>query len=376
MKILFTGDLFTGGQLVEENLYKDYLINIIPFNQADIRVCNLEQATSDSHFFEKKSTVFAPLNTLEFLLKNKIEVIALANNHIQDKGEGGLNDCLEELHRLNIKFTGAGRDLQQSSSPVYLANNLYLLSYCQYDSKYLRNLKIASKNNFGVHLLTFENIVKDLEMLPNNSKAILHFHWGKENVWFPPYKNIVLAKKILELDQVHSIVGMHAHRYQGCIKHNNKYAFFSLGNFLFPNFFIGPRTQMVYPIALAKYKITKEYHPVFSLTKKKWKYFNRVGMILTLNDEAYDIDFVKQQKDNPMVEIIDGFEKSFHVLWFVVMNRIYKYKSLYYLISFFSNSIDFTLKAFRILAFYLLKERKFFEIISLQKKKATTFGNC
>lgn len=367
MKIIFTGDLFTGGQLVESDQYKDYKIGINSFSLAYLRICNLEQATSDSEYFEQKSTVHAPLKSLQFLINNNINIVTLSNNHIHDKGEKGLNDCISELDSLGIKYTGAGRNIEEASRPVKLAENLYLLAYCDYNNTYLKKIKIATEVDYGVNKLSYDNILNDLKKIPETARAILHFHWGRENVWFPPLESIEIAKKLLEIDKVHSIIGMHSHRFQGRIKHNNKYAFFSLGNFLFPNFFIEPRTQMVYPKNPINYKTTKEYHPVFSLTKKKWKYFNRVSIIVSLEDDKFNLSFVKQNSKKPYVMDLTGFEEKIHRTWLSIMSYIYTKKMILSIFAFVFNNADKVLKYSRILMFYIVKERKIFSIFFLKR---------
>ena len=44
----------------------------------------------------------------------------LANNHVLDWGRAGLLDTLTTLERLQIKPTGAGRDLDEASTPAVL----------------------------------------------------------------------------------------------------------------------------------------------------------------------------------------------------------------------------------------------------------------
>jgi len=106
-----------------------------------------------------------------------------------------------------------------------------------------------------------------------------------KRTWFflPPYEDIQLAKKLLEDERVLLIVGMHPHRPpRGYIEHNGKRAYMCLGNFLFPNFYIKPPTQIYYPEKLPqKCDITRQYHSVFNPTYKKWKWINKVSIILS-----------------------------------------------------------------------------------------------
>jgi hypothetical protein len=361
MKIVFTGDLFTGGDLYNFN----HIINIDVFNTADIRVTNLEQAASNIEYVVNKSTVHSPLNSLDFLKQNKIDFVSLANNHIQDMGESGFLEMLDYLDKNNICYFGAGRNINEASRPILLENGIALLGYCDYKKPYLKKIQIANDKEYGVNPLSKKKIFLDLETI--DDKAILYFHWGKENVWFPPYENIQLAKDILEHPKVIAIIGMHSHRIQGKLKHNGKYAFFSLGNFLFPSFYLMPRTQLVYPVGdLLDVKTTKEYHPVFSLTKKKWKYSSRVSVILILENGSFNETFVKQKRNQPIVVELVGVEKQIIKSWYTLLSFFYKLPSpFYFVIEKLFNIFDKLIKFANILGFYILKERKYHSLMKL-----------
>jgi hypothetical protein len=371
MKILFTGDLFTGGQL--DKFDGQTRIGIKAFNQADIRIVNLEQATSDNTQVVHKSTVHAPLDSLKFLTENKVNIVSLANNHIQDKGQDGFVEGLDELEKRRIKFLGAGLSIKEAEQPIELTDDLVIIAYCDYNKPYLKKIEIAADNDYGVNPFSYEKVIKDVEKIPDGKQVILCLHWGKENVWFPPSGNIKTARKLLDHPKVHSIIGSHSHRMQGKINHNGKYAFFSLGNFLFPNFYLMPRTQMVYPATgLSNVKTTKEYHPVFSLTKKVWKYSNRVSIMLVLENNNFKEVFVKQNKSMPIVLELVGIERMLVKLWFSVLTYAYGLPSIVYvIIKKPFNIVSKLAKYFNIAVFYFVKERKIQSLINLMKKQFT-----
>lgn len=358
-KIAFTGDLFLGGDLI--NYKGESNINIKAFNDADLRICNLEQGSGDNTIDLKKSTVSAPLNSLKFLNKNKIEIVNLANNHIQDKGVEGFKQKIKYLNTNKIRKVGAGTNLNEASKAVYLGDNYYLISFCTFNKKYLKKVQIAGKNSYGVNPLTYQNVKESLNRLPNNSKAIIYFHWGRENVWLPPYTDIKLARRILENDRVYSIIGMHSHRIQGCLKYHGKKAYFSLGNFLFPNFFMIPRTQIFYPKTKPGfYHTTKEYHPVMTLTYKMWKTSNRKSLLLILdtNTGKFESLFVKQDKYKPVVHNMDRVEEMRTRNWFDFISYILKVPAIIYNpLEFISRMILSILRFYNIFLFYFLKEK-------------------
>ncbi|WP_175552575.1 CapA family protein [Tangfeifania diversioriginum] len=368
MKIAFTGDLFLGGDLLG---CKDYSsLEIQAFKQADIRVCNLEQGSGDNQEELNKSTVTAPLKSLSYLTENSINIVSLANNHIQDKGTDGFEQKIQFLQDNGIRFTGAGRNIHEASKAIELGDGYFVLSFCTFEKSYLKKVQLATSSEFGVNPLTFEQIKKSLDKLPQHAKAILMLHWGRENVWLPPVSDVSFAKKILKLEKVHSIIGMHSHRVQGAIKHQGKQAWFSLGNFLFPNFFVQPRTQMTYPEPIPdKYHTTKEYHPVFSLTYKMWKWSNRVSLLLMFDTSTGNFKrvFVKQQKYKPLVKELNRSTSFFLEIWFSILSAMLNFpRFLYIPFEFMWRKWLTFVRYFNILTFYIFKERKFFSVLKFR----------
>lgn len=357
MKIAFVGDLFTGGQLIENEYYKKE-IEIADFKSADFRICNLEQSISNNSVITNKSTILSPTQSLDFLSNNSISIVSLANNHIQDTGESGFLEGIEFLRRKRIRFVGAGKNIHDAEKPLSIDDSLALLAYCDYSKPYLKKVQLASETTYGVNPLSYDKVMADLSKIGNQQKAILLIHWGEENLWFPPYSNIKLAKCLLEHPQVHSIIGTHPHKIQGRIWHNGKPAYMSLGNFLFPNFYLAPRTQIVYPEACTKHKITKEYHPVFSLTLKKWRYTNRLSLVLSLENNNYHETIVKQHKELPSVRPLSVSEKKIASIYFSILSSfLILPKAIYIPIAGIINSISKARKLTYIIFFYILKEK-------------------
>lgn len=69
MKIIFTGDLFLGGDLLDNN--KETGISCGIFEKADYIISNLEQAVSNGDYEEDKCTLWSNTNALELLIANK-----------------------------------------------------------------------------------------------------------------------------------------------------------------------------------------------------------------------------------------------------------------------------------------------------------------
>lgn len=324
MKIIFSGDVFLGGDLNHKTF--ENLINVKEFHEADLRIVNFESPIGNSQdSLVDKSTLYVSDYAIEQLNNLNINVIGLANNHIQDLGNDGILNTIELLENKGFNIFGAGKNINDLKNPFWINDKYALFGYCDFEKKYLKDVQIAGLNNAGVAPLRIEKIFHDLNSLKKGQKAILFFHWGQEHVSLPHHKDVVIAKKILKDDRVLGIIGMHAHRVQGRINVNEKKAWMSLGNFLFPNFYVKPPVQICYPKNIPKNTpVIKQYHKVLSLTYKKWKRVNRVSILIQL--EIYDNKLVWkeipviQNDDCPKINKLKGLNLLFFHIKFKFFN--------------------------------------------------------
>ena len=333
MKIFFTGDLFLGGDLLGVSC--EDTISSKLYDQADFRVVNLEQAVSDSDYIEDKCTLYTGSQALQQLKQIKVNAVNLAHNHIQDKGLDGIVETVEQLNKEKIKNFGAGENINEASQPLELTENLVLLGYCEFGKPYLSQVEVADNNKAGVNPLRYEKILADLDNLQPNQQAVLYFHWGMEHVWLPPTNDIKLARKLLADERVATIIGMHCHRAQGVVSYKGKKAYMGLGNFLFPNFYIAPPTQISYPSEQEKQQVkftTRQYHSVYEPTYKKWRLVNRVSRVLLFDTKTQKLksEFVVQRDNSPKVEPVGVVLNGTYILWTTLLSTIYKLPSPVY----------------------------------------------
>jgi poly-gamma-glutamate synthesis protein (capsule biosynthesis protein) len=260
------------------------------------------------------------------LLTEKIDAVNLANNHIHDKGSEGISETITNLNKESIHHFGAGGNITEASIPYWLNDDIAVFGYCEFGRSYLKQIMVADKFSPGINPLRENKIICDLDSLPAGKKAILYFHWGREHVALPPYHDILLAKKLLRDERVLLIVGTHAHRIQGYIKYKNKYAYMSIGNMLFPNFFMTSPCQIV---ELSKkpqsYKVTRQYHRVYGLTYKKWYVRNRISILLKfdLTTKKISRKFIIQDDAKPVISEINDILSSFLNLFVHVLSFVY-----------------------------------------------------
>lgn len=86
----------------------------------DVRIANLETAVTTAHQpCEGKGIHYRmhPAN-VECLRAAKLDVCALANNHVLDWGPAGLEETLRTLQAAGIRAAGAGRDVERATRPA------------------------------------------------------------------------------------------------------------------------------------------------------------------------------------------------------------------------------------------------------------------
>ena len=99
-----------------------------------------------------------------------------------------------------------------------------------------------------------------------------------------------------------------------------------LGNFLFPNFHIKPPVQLVNSPTESPRWVTRSYHRVFALTYKRWRWVNRVSLVVELDTESLRTRqrLVVQADDEPIVTPLTGFTGVAFRLWLAVLSSVLK----------------------------------------------------
>ena len=198
----------------------------------DLVIANLEcPLTSETQGIKKSGpNLKAQPRSVELLKYLNVNVAALANNHILDYGEPGLNETINILADNSISWVGAELNLEKARKPFIQTINgirICLLNVCE------REFSAASADNAGANPFSIISVLQDIERYREDSDfMILLYHGGVESYSLPTpdiYKNFVfLAKRGLDV-----IVCNHQHVFSGHQKIGSCHVFFGLGNFIF-----------------------------------------------------------------------------------------------------------------------------------------------
>jgi len=250
--ILFVGDImFDRGveyQMEKNNIFYPFQ-KIEPFLRGvDIVFGNLEGPIVETpRNFSDNSLMFAfNQNVIEALSFGNFNLLSLANNHTLNMGKIGLKETREFLEKGNIFFAG---------DPIS----------CSEDFLFKEDEKIilfALNKTFASNCSNEEVIkkIKSIKLQYPYKFLIISVHWGTEYELENSIYQQELAHKIIDAG-ADLIIGHHPHVVQTIQSYKGKLIFYSLGNFIFDQYF-SKETQEELAVGL-------EIHP----NKKVYRFF-------------------------------------------------------------------------------------------------------
>lgn len=225
-RILFIGDMFFDRYIrkLATRHGDDHLFSCVDdlLKSADMVVGNLEGPITDNDSRSIGTVVGSPNNyvftfpttTAQLLARHNIRIVDLGNNHITNFGREGMLDTRKYLDAAGVgHFGGVGGD-----EPVYRRGGLSFVSYNQFggNSPELVATTIANEKTSGQTVIVFA-------------------HWGEEYVPSPGYLRGVA--ELFVQSGADAIFGAHPHVVIPAEWINGVPVYYSLGNFLFDQYF-------------------------------------------------------------------------------------------------------------------------------------------
>ena len=274
------------------------------------------------------------------------DFLTLANNHILDQGEKGLNSTLKTLKELNISFAGVGNTVAEAAEPfIFEIENKKIGIYCCAEHEFT----IVSKENSGANpfdpLESFDHIQSLKKQV---DYVIVLYHGGKEHYRYPSPNLQKTCRKIIEKGG-NLVICQHTH----CIGCEEKWKdgtiVYGQGNFLFDddesefwqtsllinikdNFKIGyiPILKDGFSVKLADNKSKNEILNKFYQRSEEIKQENFI-------DKKYEE--ISEQEFLRYISMIQG--KKYTSIVFRILNKLSKYKLKKYILKYFySNNLE------------------------------------
>ncbi len=211
--------------------------------QPDARIVNLETSVTRSNDYIDKGINYrvSPENAA-CLAAAAIDCCVLANNHVLDWGYSGLSETLATLHRLGIETAGAGRDLEEASSPARLdvpgKGRVLIFSFALPSSgvppgwaatdgsagvNFLRDLSSASIAKVGAWIARARQPADVI---------IVSIHWGPNWGYEVPYDQQRFARALIDDLGVSIVHGHSSHHPKAVEVYRNRLILYGCGDFI------------------------------------------------------------------------------------------------------------------------------------------------
>ncbi|MDO8557482.1 MAG: CapA family protein [Candidatus Jorgensenbacteria bacterium] len=228
--------------------------NIAPIIQvADVAFGNLESLIAaggedQGNYFSFRA---AP-QAAEGLSFAGFDILSLANNHNMDWGSGALLETINILSGRGIRTVGAGKDSEEANASIIINANGIKIGFLAYTLVYQPNPSagglatetcagtppacagIAQAETSKFSLASAEENVRHLRT--EADIVAISFHWGNEYETKSSEEQQVIAHAMIDAGG-DLIIGHHPHVVQEVEQYKNGWIAYSLGNFVFDQYF-------------------------------------------------------------------------------------------------------------------------------------------
>lgn len=202
------------------------------WSRADYRVCNFEAPVKSDAAPAPKSgpSLCQSEESPKYLEENGFNVILLANNHIMDYGETGLQKTLGSFKGAHL--IGAGK-ASAVYDPLIIEKDsikIGLLSLVQHEFGVVES---SNGGSAGTAWINHPSVPSKIRKAKNECDILILLpHAGFENIDAPLPEWRDNYKALIEMG-ADAIIASHPHVPQGWEEYNGKRIYYSLGNFCF-----------------------------------------------------------------------------------------------------------------------------------------------
>lgn len=227
--ILFVGDIMMGRNvelLMDRNGDSYPFAYIAPFlKSVDTVVGNLEGPVLSNHTRTPSQSVRFDFHTrmAKVLKDNNISIVSLANNHTFDFGKEGYDETVLHVKAAGIDVVGH----------PFAFGSTYVLHKQINDQKFVFVGFNITNPNFNYSKA--REFVRTLERAPDEFYVAM-IHGGEEYKLVSNKAQKTFYRGLID-DGVDLVIGHHPHVVQESEEYKNKMIFYSLGNFIFDQYF-------------------------------------------------------------------------------------------------------------------------------------------
>jgi poly-gamma-glutamate synthesis protein (capsule biosynthesis protein) len=236
IRFAFVGDICLAGgmqhALAQQGPDHPFINVRTIFPSADIVVGNLECCIIDREREPDTpdNVMRVPAPLASGLCRSGIDVVTLANNHTLDDGASGLQSTQQFLDGIGIRHFGAGRDLRDAESPLFVncrGHRVALLGACDVPRVF------ASESEAGVAPIDLERLIRRIDECKDRADVVVVcLHADLEFTKYPSPGRVRLSRNLVD-HGADLVVQHHPHVCQGLEKYGDGLIAYSIGNFIF-----------------------------------------------------------------------------------------------------------------------------------------------
>lgn len=318
--IYFVGDLMLDRGVeasVKKNFNNDFSLlfeNLEELKDVDILFGNLEGPISDqgSNVGSKYSFRMDPA-VIPVLKEAGFDIFSFANNHVGDWGINAFKDTIYRLKESSILTTGAGLNKSEVVNPTIIERNGVTFGFLGF-SDVGPNWLEAKENSPGILLASDP----DFESIINNASKkcdilIISFHWGEEYRKVHNQRQQSLAHHAID-SGANMVIGHHPHVIEDIEIYNDSPIIYSLGNFIFDQYFSTDTMKGMIFIANFDGKklinteqkeiiLNRTYQPKGIFEKEKGDKITEKNNCAKPSKEFIDMSLYNVGKKNPLLEL-------------------------------------------------------------------------
>lgn len=242
MEFLFAGDFYPctikAKSMIRNGEYEGIINGIKPYIKgADFSIANFESPIADPQK-QKPYIQRGPRNlasdksAIKCLKEAGFSMLALANNHMHDYGDDGVNATIESCKEEHLPYCGAGRNLEEAQQVKYVHCNgktLGVVNFCE------NEFSVATTSSAGTNPFDLVAIYHQiLEARKEADYVLVFIHGGVEHYQLPTPIMQARYRFFIEAG-ADIVVNSHQHCFSGYEYYLGKPIVYGLGNLFFDN---------------------------------------------------------------------------------------------------------------------------------------------
>ena len=217
------------------------------FRRDDLTVVNVEcPVTNEGSQLVKEFSFHGTPAALPAMRDAGVEVGSLANNHAYDRGPLGVVDSRRNLEAAGIAAVGAGKDQAQALAPAVVEAGGWTIAVLGFDEVLDPLDEVAGPHKPGTAAgHDFSMMVSAVKAASDRADlVVVMIHWGVELDTRPRDYQVTEGRRLIDAG-ADVIFGAHSHRLQPMSVYRDRPIFWSLGNFVWPDFSTAGSTTAV-----------------------------------------------------------------------------------------------------------------------------------